>query len=638
MIVEVEKYLIFGNRKEMDSFFSLAQRAGFLEFIGPSRKRTLELPPLAKIFLLAIKIARHYPTHIQEVPSLPIDQVAKKLVEMKAAHDLLLEEERILLTEIARVSAFGDFSRKDLDCLEVEARRVFQFFCMKSDLTSGLQLPPEVVHVATEYDLDYFVAINEEKMQYPSMIEILIDRPLGELKERLFALREEIAVLESEIRIFANSLPLLQEAMIEHLNEHHLHLAQHNATMGLEDHLFAIEAWVPATRVKSLHGLLSSLNVECERILIEKKDQIPTCIENVGAAKIGEDILQIFDTPAHTDKDPSMWILVFFALFFSMIVSDAGYGLLFLGFTLFLRWKLPGLQGMKKRMLKLSLILSVCSIFWGVGTASYFGLSFAPNSAIQKTSLIAYLVKHKASYHLKQKDDVYQEVVKGYPLVAQAQSGEDFLLKGSKTDKGTFIYPVFEEFSDNILMEFSFLIGIIHISLSFLRYIRRNWSGLGWILFMIGGYLYFPSIVNATVLINFMDILSKEIAYFWGLRMIFGGIGLAFLIALVQRKWGAFHELLHSVQVFADILSYLRLYALALGGMVMAHTFNDALGIDPGIIVTLIIIVLGHSVNIGLCLMGSVVHGLRLNFLEWFHYSFEGGGRLFNPLKLNKVK
>jgi len=92
------------------------------------------------------------------------------------------------------------------------------------------------------------------------------------------------------------------------------------------------------------------------------------------------------------------------------------------------------------------------------------------------------------------------------------------------------------------------------------------------------------------------------------------------------------------IQVFADVLSYLRLYALALGGMVMAHTFNDHLGIEVGVVSGTLILLAGHFVNIGICAMGGVIHGLRLNFLEWYHYSFEGGGRLFNPLKLRRTK
>lgn len=640
MIIKLHKYLIFGSGEDMDLFFSLSQRAGFIEFIGPQRKKTLELPAKAKTFLAAIKIAKHYPTHPHEAPSTPlsIDKIAEKIVSLKCEQEALLEQERVTIAEIDRISVFGDFSRPELDLLEKESRRVFQFFCMKSDLASELTLPPELIHIGTEYDLDYFVSINQEKTQYPKMIEILIDHPVGELRTKLLELREDLAKLESDIRTFANTLPDLQSGLVELLNEHNLKLAKHSATLNLNSALFAIEAWIPETKVKSLLGLISTLKVDCEEIAIEKRDQIPTYLENIGAGKVGEDVVLIFDTPSHTDKDPSLWVLIFFSLFFSMIMSDAGYGLIFLLMTLALKWKFPHLQGVKKRVLKLSFILSVCTILWGIATASYFGISIAPNSPIQKTSILAYLAKKKANYHLQEKDDTYREIVKDYPEVADARSANELFLKGVQEEEGTLTYALFGRFLDNILMEFSFLIGIIHIALSFIRYMGRNWAGAGWIIFMIGGYLYLPSIVGATVLPNFMGWVSKSVAYYWGLRLMIGGIGLAFIAALIKQRWGAFHEMLHAVQIFADTLSYLRLYALALGGMVIAHTFNDAFGIRAGILATLPIILTGHTVNIGLCLMGSVIHGLRLNFLEWFRYSFEGGGRLFNPLKLNRTK
>ncbi len=71
--------------------------------------------------------------------------------------------------------------------------------------------------------------------------------------------------------------------------------------------------------------------------------------------------------------------------------------------------------------------------------------------------------------------------------------------------------------------------------------------------------------------------------------------------------------------------------------MIMANTYNT-LGADLGPIFGAIVILGGHLINMTLATMGGVIHGLRLNFLEWYHYSFEGGGHLFNPLRLRKAK
>ena len=156
---------------------------------------------------------------------------------------------------------------------------------------------------------------------------------------------------------------------------------------------------------------------------------------------------------------------------------------------------------------------------------------------------------------------------------------------------------------------------------------------------MWGGYLYCPVYLDATTIANFIGVISKPFARTLGLQLLAVGPAIVLIVALLQRKkWMAFFDLTNGIQIFSDVLSYLRLYALALAGMVMAETVNTTLGIDVGVIGTIFVVLFGHFINIGLSAMSGVIHGLRLNFLEWYRYSFEGGGRLFNPLRLRKVK
>lgn len=641
MIVDLHKYLICGSREEMDRFFSLAQRAGFMEFIGPSNRRALELPDDAKTLIHAIKIARAHAAHPHETFQTPVSSVelAHKVIALHEEHENLLEELRMNNAEIARIAAFGDFSRPELDKLEHEGKRVFQFFCMKSDLANKTTLSPELIYVGTEYDLSYFVAINKERAQYPKMVEITIEKPVGELRERQHQLRVEIAKTELEIHDFGRALPYLQSGLIEILNHYHLELAKHDASSQLNKSLFAIEAWVPKTKIKAMDGLLSGLDVFIEEISIEPKDRVPTYQENRGIGKIGEDLVRVYDTPASMDKDPSPWIILFFAFFFAIIVADAGYGLVYFSIGLFLKWKNKNASGALKRFIKLILIASTTCIIWGTITASFFGIEIGPNNPFRRVSFLHYMATKKAEYVMEKKDAVYQEYLKQFPEIATATDGHDFLVKASHEVEGKMKYDALTDFYDDILLEFSLFVGMIHISLSFLRYMTRNWTGLGWIFFMIGGYLYFPSFLDATSFLNFMHIISKPLAYAVGKQMLYAGLILVFIISLLQKKkWGALHELTNAVQVFADVLSYLRLYALALAGMIMAATFNE-LGMKVGLLKGgIFIIILGHIVNLTLTIMSGVIHGLRLNFLEWYHYSFEGGGRLFDPLRIRKFK
>jgi len=190
-----------------------------------------------------------------------------------------------------------------------------------------------------------------------------------------------------------------------------------------------------------------------------------------------------------------------------------------------------------------------------------------------------------------------------------------------------------------LMLEISLLMGIFHISLSFGRSLRRHWSGVGWILFMIGGYLYFPAtILQATTIVNFMGWVPKALAQILGEIFLGGGFALAIIATILQHgiKSGI-AEALHVTKIFGDVLSYLRLYALGLAGALMAMTFNQ-MGADFNFAIGIFIILLGHIANLGIVAMAGTIHGLRLNFLEWYHFCFEGGGKLFKPLQLRRPK
>jgi V/A-type H+-transporting ATPase subunit I len=444
--------------------------------------------------------------------------------------------------------------------------------------------------------------------------------------------------LEQRLLVCLQHVPDWQQSLADILNCHALRETKHLAQKVMEGHLFSIEVWVPSVKVTALHRLVKTLVIDCERIAVEKADQVPTYMENRGFAKVGEDLVHVYDAPSPQDRDPSRWILLFFSLFFAMIVSDAGYGAIYLSLALLLKWRFRRVGQPLKRAFHLLFLCGCTTLGWGVLNASYFGLELSPHHWVRRASLLQYLAEKKADYHLKLQDDVYHEYVRDFPTVVEAKTGRQFLLLAVQEEGHRKEFVASDEFADNLMMEASFLIGIIHIALSFLRYLTRNWAGLGWVFFMIGGYLYFPSILQATTLVNVLGLISKPVAHVVGFQFTFGGIGLAVLAAVIQQGLKGCFEVLTAIQVFSDVLSYLRLYALALGGMVMAHTFNNRLGLDLGLIQGLIIILTGHLTNLGLATMGGVIHGLRLNFLEWYHYCFEGGGKMFNPLKLTHTK
>jgi V/A-type H+/Na+-transporting ATPase subunit I len=641
MIIPIQKHLILGAKEDLDRFFAEAQEKGIIEFISPYAKRKGEVPLPIQHLLDAMRILRKLPVKEPFRGILDLqraEEISLKILELKAEVERLSEEKRLLEVEIVRVAPFGDFSLEDIDFIERVGHREIQFFCMKSAKAHLTNFSDEVFFITSEYDLDYFLTINKGLKSYPDMIEMRIDRPLGELQTHLGFVKESLHQIETELKGYAGHLDYLHEALVERLNDYHLVTAKKEVAYPL-DHvsLFAVEAWVPENKTTLFYSILDGMAVHSEPIAVEEEDKVPTYMENKGAGRIGEDLVGIYDTPATTDRDPSGWVFWFFALFFSMIVADGGYGLLYLGLCLYLKYKYPLLKSSSKRLLKLATILSTGCVIWGVFTTAFFGLQISPKSWLGKLSVMQYLAIDKADYHIAHKDDVYQMWVGQFPSASHATSGQEFLDLVVKEKGGHMDYVALNSFSDSILLEFSLIIGVIHIALSLLRYLWRHWAGIGWVAFMVGSYLYFPSILKATSLVHFLGIVDKPTGEAIGLQLIYTGIAAALLLALIQKRLKGVGEIATLVQVFADVLSYLRLYALGLAGSIMAETFND-IGQGVGLFLGFLVILVGHSVNIMLGIMAGMIHGLRLNFIEWYHYSFDGGGRLFNPLIRLKAK
>lgn len=638
MRVDVKKYLFIGPWKNRDAFFEKMQELGSVEFISSYEKRPGEYSDEVQSFIDALRILRSMvPVEERDNQDLRSSIViAKHIIEKNQELEKCREEARILEKEIARVEVFGDFSVSELHKLEEESHRKFQFFyTRKADEIEAVKRP-EVIYIGSSFGMDYFVAINKEPMSYEGMVEMYIDRSYGELRDQLAKANRQIDRLETDIGRMAHHKTLLQEGLVNALNYHHLQVSKEYVLPILDGDIFAVQGWIPKNKVQQIFQTAEEFSIHCEVVATDAEDRVPTKLENKGAARIGEDLVHIYDTPSIFDRDPSLWVFFAFALFFSMILGDGGYGIILLGISLFLYYKFNKKQGVGKRLIRLGFVLSVACIVWGLLFTSFFGIDISPDNPIRKYSVLNWLINSKAEYHIAQNDDVYKQWLEKYPALKNITDPAQFAMFASEKD-GKKEYPIFKEFTDNVMIELSIFIGAIHLIISLLRYLDKHWAGIGWVLFIIGGYLYFPSILHATSLIHYALHIPKEIGTQIGLYLIFIGPILAAILAVIQKRLGGIGELMNVIQVFADAMSYLRIYALGLAGGIMASTFND-MGSALPVAVGIIIIIAGHIINLTLGIMGGVIHGLRLNFIEWYHYSFEGGGRQFEPLKLLKLK
>jgi V/A-type H+/Na+-transporting ATPase subunit I len=636
---DVYKFLFVGAADDKKRFFSKAQRAGIVEFIDPSARPIKEQPPEVTRLIQANKVLRGLAPAPQEEleDKAAADQIAARIVNL---HDQLMaleEEKRVLVQEMERIHVFGDFSTQDIAFLAAHGRTLY-FFSAKHPTKLDVAAETQLLYVGSDHGLDYYASISAKRPFYDHLTEMRIDRPLGKLRDRVIEIDRGHRAIEEELKTYAKRKVFLEHALIGHLNRHNLLTAQDHVQHALGDQVFAVEGWVPDHKRTLLARITGGTSVYHEQILIEKADHVPTFLENKRLARVGEDLVHIYDTPGTKDRDPSRWVLWFFAFFFSMILADAGYGLILLLTSLWLGLKMRKKQGFGRRFAKLCLILSVSAIVWGCLTTAFFGIQLSPDNPLRKISPTSWLIETKVAYVLDHPaGSLYKDWVAKYPQLSDVTTVDGWIHTAVKLREGTIVYDLYNNFADSIMLELAIMVGVLHLILSFLRVIDRNWAGIGWILFMVGGYLFFPSILKAVSMIHYAFGVPEVAGAADGLQLIYIGIGSAVLLALIQKRLSGAFELANVIQVFADSLSYLRLYALGLASGMMSATFND-LGSKVGWTFGIIIIIVGHTINIALSIVGGIIHGLRLNFLEWYRHCFDGGGKMLQPLRLLTFK
>jgi V/A-type H+-transporting ATPase subunit I len=639
MRIDLKKFLFIGTQTDQALFFENAQNAGIIHFIEGKVPKIKEVSQEIANFFSAIKVLRGLPTAPQEelTDYALADGLVTKILQLKNKLESLFEEQRMVKLEIARVGIFGNFSSEDIAFIEREGKRKAQFFFAKKGVALQADLPPELIYIDSDHGLDYFFALNTEPKQYPKFIEMRIEQPVDVLRKRSIEIDKEIHEVEQRLKNYSKYNTYLHHALVSKLNAYQLGAAKKHVALALDDQMFVVSGWVPVNKLSELQTLVADMHVHAEEIAIEPTDALPTYLENEGFNRLGEDLVHIYDTPSPTDKDPSLWVLGSFALFFAFIVGDGGYGLVFLAAALYIRYKSTGLSVGKIRFLNLATILCVACVVWGLLTGSFFGISLDPDNPLRKASLVQWLVEKKVAYHMSLDDSVYQYWVNKFPNLKGVKNPYQFVLGASTTSNGSTNYELLSKMSDGIMMELALLIGIVHVISSMFRYLDRNWINFGWILFIIGCFLYFPSYLNAPTITQYIFHIPLATAATAGLYLIAAGIIIATAISVMIFKLKGLLEPMTAIQIFGDIMSYLRLYALGLAGSIVSATINESLS-SLNFVIGGLLIVVGHAINMALAIMGGVIHGLRLNFLEWYHYSFEGGGKMFKPLHKMKVE
>lgn len=521
------------------------------------------------------------------------DEIAAGVVAVQeriAAVEVALIDSRRRLEALA---AWGDFDRKLLDELNAKGVRVLLCSGSNDDFSSAQKQDGIQCYEINRTKVKVIfavVALKEvDETLFPA-IELSEHDDPRELRKFIAKSEKELENLNHRLTDFAGQRACIDAAIKQ--EEGVLEFCRVRDSLAGHGAVVTLSGFVPVPEMDKLSqaaknngwGIFSRDPAEDEEVPVLLKDNKFTRI-----------IKPLFDflgiVPGYREIDISGAVLIFFAIFYAIIIGDAGYGILF-GII-----SIIGLLASRKAPkllppMRLLLVLSVAATIWGALCGSWFGMSTIPGSD------------------------------RPFPAL---ECFRDFAANSAKQANIQF---------------FCFILAVIQLSVGRIwRVVKeRNWRAagqhFGWMLIIWGNFfLTIRLIVYPGDFPNFMYALY--------------GIGLV-LVMFCGVNWKQAADIFQFpfdiIGSFTDVLSYIRLFAVGLAGACIAGSFNgmafdlcqvSAWLLPAGIIVVLI----GHALNIALALLSVLVHAVRLNTLEFSnHTGLSWSGQSFDPFKSNKNK
>ena len=522
--------------------------------------------------------------------SIALADVVDRVVENKIAREEATDQIDLIHARQQRLKEWGDFEFPPLAELNQHRLWLYLVPLSKEVLLKNIELPWKVINrdhkniylvvIAIDEPIDDDVPFQRAHIGPDSMSR------LSELKEQALVHLED---LNAERESLSRWILPLTLSLNETIDAHELKLAEQRV-LDLGD-FFVLQSWIPEDSSSVLDKWADDLPIAYQLEEPSLDELPPTLLKNNDIIGGGEEAVSFFQLPGYRTWDPSLLIFFSFSLFFSMIIADAGYALVLAG-ILALSWrKLSRTSVISVRIRNLWLSLVAAAFVYGVMVGSYFGI--APS--------------------------------------------EDNILS---------ILHVIDMNDFASMMRLSIGAGVLHLVIAntMVAWVRRDsWvalSSIGWVMTIVGSFFLWLSYMNVPEL----DVLAA-----FQFKVIIAGIALILLFsgqrklnsgkAYFMQLFDGFSALYGLSKAFGDVLSYMRLFALGLSSASLAVTFNT-LAIEArdsvsagGFILFALIILLGHSLNFALGIMSGVIHGLRLNLLEFYNWGIKGEGYPFKAFK-----
>jgi V/A-type H+-transporting ATPase subunit I len=378
---------------------------------------------------------------------------------------------------------------------------------------------------------------------------------------------------------------------------------------------FIIHGFVPSTnlnKTKRKLELITEGKIYFKESKPTKTDNVPVQLDNPKITKPFEFLLHMYSIPKINEIDPTRLMFLTFPLFFGFMLGDFGYGLLLLIFFSLLKKKIPS----GKALFNILIISAIGTMVFGLVFGEYFGFEEMPPSVADALGNYGiHIIPHEVN------------IAGGH---------------GAEAGPAELVYPtpklLERSHQINDLLSISILIGILHIIfgliIGFINTFRQHgikdaiFEKIGWLLLIPGliWILLTINIVTGNLATTLANILPSSLII----------IILSILGALFLLIGEGFIGLIELPSLLSNTLSYARLMAVGLASVKLAAIINEFAGemFHAGgwtILGGIAILLVGHTINILLGLIGPFLHSLRLHYVEFFSKFFKGGGILFRP-------
>jgi V/A-type H+-transporting ATPase subunit I len=400
------------------------------------------------------------------------------------------------------------------------------------------------------------------------------------------AIESELVAVESEFAILSRE----KRSLISHQHalKKQIEFASVFSGMGVEERFVYIQGFCPREVVQNLKRAAER---EGWGYVIEDPDdpaEVPTLIRNPKWIRIIDPLIKFMGTvPGYDEKDISLPFLLFFTMFFAILIGDAGYGLAFIAATFFAQKK----AGPKapKEFFRLLYVSSIATVVWGAVTGTWFSIP-----QIARLPLLRSLI-------IPQLDPTAGDIG---PLMI-------FIC---------FVIAV-------VQLTLAHVINVMKIINSPRVLAEVGWICILWPIFFLAGYLVLGRPMPRCMIWMFTAGALLTLVFSNFQKNVVKGM-LTTLTSLPFSILGS----------FSDTFSYLRLYAVGIAGATVSASFNDMLlGTGHsvlGLVVAVVFLFLIHILNMAMGCMAVIVHGVRLNLLEFSgHLGMSWTGIPYEPFR-----